>query len=114
MSSVDISSASSPLVFRIVSLPRELQSSDNVEWYVSSVLRFGHVRDVKIIQRNTPNGIVFRSSIVAMAGCVDTDTIRELIDRRELVLDATYMANNPSVQYHFDNGKYVANYLNVQ
>jgi hypothetical protein len=105
MSSIDISSASSPLVFRIVSLPRELHSSDNVEWYVNSVLQFGPVRDVKIIQRNTPNGIVFRSAIVAMTGHFDTELARDLIDRRELVLDATYDPNYQNVQYHFDNGK---------
>uniref|UniRef100_A0A6C0B8Y7 Uncharacterized protein n=1 Tax=viral metagenome TaxID=1070528 RepID=A0A6C0B8Y7_9ZZZZ len=96
--------------FRIVSLPRELQTASEVTWYVENVVSYGTVDSVDIINNVAPNGAHFSSAIVNMR---DSDTWQ---NQRQKFLDASksgIMANSfyiskstgETSQFHFDNGK---------
>jgi len=108
MSSVDQISISNP-AFRIVSLPRELQTADDVAWYVSDIQKFGEVNNITMNQKTAPNGLVFRSATVELTEwnwsnlSISKET---LLESRQYILNSYhYDSDGQFVQYHFDNGK---------
>lgn len=96
--------------FRIVSLPRELQTVPELTWYVEEVVRYGAVKSVDIINNVAANGARFLSAIVR----VDDSAVGSL-NREQLVKAGKSGVVVPSyyeaavtkliVQFHFDNGK---------
>jgi len=98
----------SSFTFRIVSLPYELQTNDEVAWYVNKTLGLGLVNAVNIVQNSAPNGARFRSATVTVSNC-DVSQLRDnLIDSgRNGVMVNSYCYDNDgdTLQFHFDNGK---------
>ena len=100
----------SSVSFRIVSLPRELQTSNEVAWYVEEIVRYGPVLSVDIISNVAANGARFSSAIVHMAAS-DAWTMnrQRFIDagKSGIIANSYYTnANTGEVtQFCFDNGK---------
>jgi hypothetical protein len=98
---------SSTVSFRIVSLPRELQSERDIAWYISEVLQFGTITSINITQKTATNGLLFRSAIIVMEQI-------SLFFPSDLIKEGSYqlpsciyehMNNNVNIHFHFDNGK---------
>jgi hypothetical protein len=98
----------SSVSFRIVSLPFELQTNDDVAWYVDKTLNIGTVNSINITQNVAPNGARFRSANVTVSDCRDTPLYDNLIDanRNGVMVNSYWHDDNGNVvQFHFDNGK---------
>ena len=98
---------SSTVTFRIVSLPRELQTERDVAWYISDVLQFGTVASIHILKKTAANGVLFRNAVVKM------DQL-SIFFPENFILDKVcqlpsfipeHMNENGNFQFHFDNGK---------
>lgn len=100
----------SSLSFRIVTLPRELRTPDDVAWYVEGILLYGKVSSVVIQPKVTAEGMPFSSAIVTMEdGKTWARESQELINAGNagLQMEAVY-SNQPLSerrQFHFQNGK---------
>lgn len=99
----------SSVSFRIVSLPRELQTSSEVAWYIEEIVRYGPVVSVDIISNVAANGARFSSAIVQMAASDAWTTNRQrFIDAGKSGIIANSYYTNASgevTQFCFDNGK---------
>jgi hypothetical protein len=100
----------SSVSFRIVSLPREIQTSSEVAWYVEEIVRYGAVESVDIISNVAANGARFSSAIVNMAASASWQIQRQrFIEAGKSGLIANSYYTNAStgeiVQFCFDNGK---------
>jgi hypothetical protein len=96
--------------FRIVSLPRELQTVPEVTWYVEEVVRYGAVQSVDIINNVAANGARFLSAIVRVDDSTVGSLSREQLTKAGksgLVVPSYYehTVTKLIVQFHFDNGK---------
>lgn len=98
---------SSTVSFRIVSLPRELQTKGDIAWYISEALQFGTIASINITQKTATNGLLFRSATIVMEQL-------SLLFPLDLIKEGSYqlpsciyehMNINGSIQFHFDNGK---------
>jgi len=100
----------SSVSFRIVSLPRELQTSNEVAWYVEEIARYGLVESVDIISNVAANGARFSSAIVHMAaGSSWQNQIQRFLDAgKSGIIAKSYYTNAATgevTQFCFDNGK---------
>ena len=92
--------------FRIVSLPRELQTVNEITWYVTDVLELGPVNTVNISEGAAPNGVMYSSAIVELKSWNDAYLANMLTDNRQITMNSYYVDNyGKTVQFHFNNGK---------
>lgn len=100
----------SSVSFRIVSLPRELQTANEVTWYVENVACYGAVESVDINNSVAPNGARFSSATVRMKDSIqwtDSQPALHCAGKSGVLANSYYedKTNGELVQFHFDNGK---------
>jgi hypothetical protein len=101
MSSVTINPA-----FRIVSLPRELQTQEEILWYITDVVNLGTVKTINISQNTAPNGLIYHSAIVQLESWNDEYLANMLTDNRQMTMNSYYVnERGNTIQFHFNNGK---------
>jgi len=100
--------------FRIVSLPREMNSGNRaldeitIKNYVEHVCGYGSPSGFTFIDGVTGNGIPFKSVIVDMAPSAPwTKASKQLAlgGRGGIIIPSHYVQSGKVVQFHFDNGK---------
>ena len=92
--------------FRIVSLPRELQSANEVSWYISTILQLGEVKNIVIRENKATNGALFRCAIVELESWLNEQSAADFVQNRQLIVNSYYYnSQSEAVQFRFDNGK---------
>jgi len=92
--------------FRIVSLPRELQSANEVSWYISTILQLGEVKNCIIRENKATNGALFRCAIVELESWRSEQSAADFVQNRQLIVNSYYYnSQGETVQFRFDNGK---------
>jgi hypothetical protein len=107
-----VNQISSIEAIRLVSLPCELQTTDQIATFVSEVVGLGKVLSINIVQMKTDNGIRYRSAFVdieTITSCATEDgeetTGSEAIKQFNQTGFIRIFGANVQGGFHFDNGK---------
>ena len=87
---------------RVVSLPRELQTTHDVASFVTAELGFGEVNWVNIVSMKTDNGVSYRSAFVDV---VETPQHAIVGCSNEQLRDHNNYQVPSNGRFHFENGK---------
>jgi hypothetical protein len=102
---------------RIVSLPTELQTVNDIKEFIETTLVIARVGDVQIVNKTTPSGVRYRSATVWLSEWRITGYAQDFrramiangeagvcIDRAQHVAEDGEIIDQP-FDFHFDNGK---------